>query len=77
MPISFLAALAISFALSVISYLLQPKPKVSKPAAASDLNDPTSEAGREIAVLFGDMTVKSGNILWFGEKFVKQYKVKA
>lgn len=75
--VGFLLAFAISLALSVVSYLLTPKPKVGKPASADDLEDPTSEAGREMPVPFGDLTVKSGNILWFGDKGVKQYKVKA
>lgn len=77
MPIGFLAVLLISLAVSAISYLITPKPKTGKPAAASDLDDPTSDAGREMPVPFGDITIKSPNILWFGEKSVRQYKVKA
>lgn len=74
--VGFLVAFLISLTLSVVSYLLTPKPKTSKPASAEDLDDPTSDAGREMSVPFGDITIKSGNILWFGEKSVKQYKVK-
>lgn len=75
--VGFLVAFLISLALSVVSYLLTPKPKTGKPASAEDLDDPTSEAGREMSVPFGDITIKSGNILWFGEKSTRSYKVKA
>lgn len=69
--------LIVGLILNIISYLLAPKPKQQKPAAAQDLEDPTAEAGRPIMVVFGDMTVKSPNVLWFGEKRTRRYKVKA
>lgn len=69
--------LIVGLILNIISYLLAPKPKQAKPAAAQDLEDPTAEAGRPIMVVFGDMTIKSPNVLWFGEKRTRRYKVKA
>lgn len=74
---AFFAALAISLAISIISYLIMPKPKAPKPEAAKDLEDPTAEAGRPIPVVFGTMTVKGLNVLWFGDKAKRTYKVKA
>lgn len=74
---AFFVALGISLAISIISYLIMPKPKAPKPEAAKDLEDPTAEAGRPIPVVFGTMTVKGLNVLWFGDKGKRTYKVKA
>lgn len=60
-----------------LTYLLAPKVKAPKPDAAKDLEDPTAEAGRPIPVVFGTMTVKGLNVLWYGDKGQKTYKVKA
>lgn len=75
--VGFLATFLIALAVTTVGYLLKPSIKTNKPAAATDLEDPTSDAGREFPVLFGDMTIKSGNILYYGEKSTRQYKVKA
>jgi hypothetical protein len=69
-----LGAALVSVALNL---LLAPKPKAPKPEAASDLDDPTAEAGRPIPVVFGTITVKGLNLLWFGEKSFVTSKVKA
>lgn len=74
---SFLVMLAISIALSFIAYLLMPKPKQPKPPAAQDLESPTADAGRPVPVVFGTVTVKGLNVLWSGDKKVREYKVKA
>lgn len=66
----------IGLALNVVAYLLMPKPKASKPAAAQDMDDPVAEAGKPIPVVFGTVTVKGLNVLWFGEKSINNYKVK-
>jgi hypothetical protein len=60
-----------------LTYLLAPKVKAPKPDAAKDLEDPTAEAGRPIPVVFGTMTVKGLNLLWYGDKGQSTYKVKA
>lgn len=60
-----------------ISLLLAPKIKTPKPEAAKDLEDPTAEAGRPIPVVFGTVTVKGLNLLWYGNKSQRTYKVKA
>lgn len=74
--VAWWVVLAISVALQVASYILMPKPKAPKPEAAQDLQNPTAEAGRPIPVVFGTMTVKGVNIIWFGEKSIRTYKTK-
>lgn len=75
--VAWFVLLAISVALQVVSYLLTPKPKAPKPETVKDLENPTAEAGRELPVVFGTITVKSPNTLWFGEKSKRTYEVKA
>lgn len=72
---SFFVSLLIGIALQVVGYLLMPKPKTPKPAAAQDLESPTAEAGRPIAVIFGTITVKGPNILWYGEKSKLEWEI--
>ena len=66
----------ISIAIQIVAYIIMPKPKPPKPEAAQDLKNPTAEAGRPIPVAFGTLTIKGVNILWFGEKSIRTYKVK-
>ncbi len=61
---------------SVVSYLLQPKPKAAKPEAAKDLEGPTADAGRPVPVVFGTMTVKGLNVLSFSDKSTRLRSVK-
>lgn len=75
--IPFLIQLAIGVGLQIIGYLLTPKPKAAQPNEAKDLENPTAEGGRPIPVVFGEMEVTGLNIVWFGEKKNKVYKVKA
>ena len=65
---AFFATLLVSLVLQVIGYMLMPKPKKPKPLSVDDLKDPTAEAGRPIPVVFGSLTVKGLNILWYGDK---------
>lgn len=67
----------IALVLAVISYMLQPKPKTPTPDAASDLETPKAEAGVPLPVIFGTITMKSPNCLWYGDKRTKTYKVNA
>lgn len=60
--------LLLAIVLNVVAYLIAPKPKKVKPEAAKDLEDPTADAGRPIPVVFGTVTVKGLNVLWFGDK---------
>jgi predicted phage tail protein len=76
MVLPFLVSLAVSLALNVVAYLIMPKPKAAKPAAAADLDAPTAEAGRPIPVIFGTLTVAGLNVLWHGDKKVYEYDIK-
>jgi len=67
------AAVAISI---VVSVLLRPKvPKRND--TTKDLENPTADAGRPIPVVFGTITVKGLNVLWYGDKSTRVYKVSA
>lgn len=75
--VAWFIPILISVALSVISYLLAPKPKQPKPEAAKEMESPTSEAGRPISVPFGTIMIKSPNALHSGDKSMRQYEVEA
>lgn len=75
--VAWWVVLAISLAVQIAAYIIMPKPKAPKPEAAQDLQNPTAEAGRPIPVIFGTLTVKGPNILWFGDKTIRTYKMKA
>lgn len=66
-----LAAVAVSIAVSI---LLRPKTP-SRKSETQDLENPTAEAGRPIPVVFGTITVKGLNVLWFGDKSRRTFKV--
>ena len=74
---AFFVLLGVTIGLAVISYLLMPKPKAPKPDAVKDLEDPTAEAGRPVPVPFGTITIKGLNLLWYGDKSKRTYKVDA
>lgn len=76
MPIPFFVSLLIGVSLSVVGYLLMPKPKAERPPSVDDLEEPTAEAGRPIPVVFGSVTIKGLNVLWYGDKSVRDRRVK-
>lgn len=53
---------------ALISYALAPKPPNvgAKPASLEDFDVPTAEQGREVAVVFGTVTVTGPNVIWYG-----------
>lgn len=69
--------LLIAVVVSVVSYLIQPKPKTPKPDSNRDFDNPTASAGRPCTVVFGTVRVKGLNILWYGDKGRRDYEVKA
>lgn len=69
--IQFLIALAIA----VVSYMMTPKPKQPN-TPTRDIEYPTAEAGRPITRITGEITIKSPNILYYGEKDISEGKVK-
>ncbi len=74
---AFWLLLLAAAALVALTLLLAPKPKAPKPEEAKDLENPTAEAGRPIPVVFGTITVKGLNFLWYGDKGILTYKVDA
>lgn len=75
--VGWLLGLLISVAIQIVAYIIMPKPKAPKPEAAKDLENPTAEAGRPIPVVFGTVTIKGPNVLWYGEKSINTFKVSA
>lgn len=65
---TLLKQLLVSLVVTAIGYMLMPKPKGPKPDEVKDLETPTAESGIPIPVVFGDITVKGVNFLWYGEK---------
>lgn len=51
----------------VISFAMQPKPQSQKAAGIGDIQVPTAEEGREIAVLFGTREMTGPNVVWYGD----------
>ena len=76
-PFTLFIVAAIAVAAVAVGYLLTPQPKREKPREATDLESPTADAGRPIPVIFGTMTLKGPNILWYGDKDVHQYEIDA
>lgn len=76
-PFSLIIQLTIGLVLNVIAYLLMPKPKGPQPQEVKDLEAPTAEAGRPIPVVFGDMTVKGVNVIFYSENQTTTYEIKA
>lgn len=74
--IAFLIQLAIALIINAVAYILAPKPKGPKPEEVAQLENPTAEAGKPLSVVFGTMWVQEVNILWYGDKSSKTYKVK-
>lgn len=60
--------LLLAIVFNVVAYLLMPKPKREQPPEAQDLDNPVAEAGKPIPVVFGTVTVKGLNVLWYGDK---------
>ena len=78
--VGFLAAFFIQLltgvALMVLAFLIMPKPKQDQPEASRDLDNPTSEAGRPIPVVFGTVYVKGGNVIDYMDKGKRDRQVK-
>lgn len=74
---AFWAILAVGALLvSVVSLVLRPKAKRNQPEETKELESPTAGEGRFIMVIWGDVTVESGNVLWWGDKSTYTYKEK-
>lgn len=60
----YLIIFAVSYAVSVA---MAPSPAEPKRPSLTDLDIPTAEPGRPIPVVFGTVTVKSPNVVWYGD----------
>lgn len=70
----FFLQLLIGIGLMILGYLLMPKPASQKDQIA-ELESPTAEAGRTIAVVFGDELVQEWNILgWWDKGYEQRWK---
>ena len=74
---AFWLTIALAVASVALNFLLRPKVKAPKPGELTDLEDPTTEAGRPVPVVFGTLTVKGLNTLWYGEKSRETFKTRA
>lgn len=74
MPFPFLAVAIAVIAVALTAILLRPKPPRSE--ATKDIDNPVAEAGKPIPVVFGEITVKGLNFLWYGDKWHDTYKKK-
>jgi hypothetical protein len=68
-------AIAVSLALSVISYALSPKPPSPKDAVAGKLDIPHPPIGEPIPVIFGKVWVKDAGVIYYGNP--KQVAIKS
>lgn len=71
----FIAVAAAVIAVGLSAIFLRPKKK--RPDATTDLEAPVAEAGKPIPVVFGEITVKGLNVLWYGDKWKDKYKTSA
>lgn len=74
---SWFIPLLLAIAFNVLAYLLMPRPKKDQPEEVKDMENPTADAGRPIPVVFGTVTMKGLNVLWFGDKRKDTFKVNA
>lgn len=47
--------------------ILRPRPPEVKPAALDEFNFPTAETGKPVPVIFGTVTLRSPNVVWYGD----------
>jgi hypothetical protein len=73
----WLQSLIVGVALNIISYLLMPRSKGPQPPEVKDLEAPTAESGRPIPVVFGDVTVKGVNVIFYSENESRTFQIKA
>lgn len=74
---NILGQLVVAIILAIVSYVLTPKPKGPEDPATQDLDVGTAEAGRPIPVVFGEGTIKSPNVLWYGQVETRNRKLRA
>lgn len=52
----------------VVSYYTRPEPPIPpNPATIEQIDFPTVEEGKEIAVVFGTVHIRSPTVVWYGD----------
>ena len=64
---AWIIQIIIAVVMMVASYALTPRPKSAQPAA-KQMDSPTADAGKEIGVIFGTVTIKEPNCLGSWDK---------
>lgn len=67
------AALVISVAASYVMSS-QVASSTRSPSTLEDFDVPTAEDGKQMPVIFGTVTLKSSNIVWYGDLDYKEVK---
>lgn len=64
----FWLGFAISLVVAVVAaFALAPKPTKPRPASLSDFEVPLAQQGRPVPVVFGTVTIRGPNVLWYGD----------
>jgi hypothetical protein len=63
-----IVALIISVILTVLSYVLRPKPK--KPEPNTNIEVPEIRQGKPIPVVFGTRFLNNPNVVWYGDVWI-------
>jgi hypothetical protein len=71
---NFVIQFAIALGTAILAGLLTSRPKAAKPAALEDFSVPTADEGREIPVVFGEVWLKSPNVVWYGDLRVEDIR---
>ena len=74
MPFWF--ALFLFIGTTVLSALLQKRPKDAQPSSLGDFTFPTAQEGRAIPVIFGTVKMAAPNVVWYGDLSVDAIKKK-
>ena len=70
--------IVIALVMMVVSILMMPKIKTPTTSnTAQEMETPTNDAGKTMAVVFGEIVVKSPNVIYFGDKNMNQFEVDA
>lgn len=77
MAIDLLFYLIGGLIIAALGFALIPKQATPKPPELSDFENPTSEAGRPVPIVFGGIRVTGTNILYYGQKNIQKREVEA
>lgn len=67
MPLNLWVQIGLMIVSTIIQYALAPKPPSPKPASIDDVDAPIAEEGKPIPVVFGTVTLRAPNVLWYGD----------